>query len=181
MSKKFENRWNSECMYTCITRRHEQWYIHTTGWRRVNRTRPIYFCCPSSVFLQQNMFHDALNWSTWYSRFTWNFSWRLTWAWLTFLTANEFNIVWRTNRSRSTGRLLLLSVLPVLSILLIKSFKVLCFHRLEWNSFDLGVPHPFSTRNTRNNTLSSLVNGHVFIFIYIYNVGRKKEPTYFCL
>jgi len=54
------------------------WWSETgtyTGWRRINWT--IYLCCPSSVFLQQNMFHDALNWSTWYSRFTWNFSWRL--------------------------------------------------------------------------------------------------------
>jgi len=35
------------CTWSCL---HMTW--ETTGWRRINRT--IYFCCPSSVFLQQN-------------------------------------------------------------------------------------------------------------------------------
>jgi len=61
---------------------------------------------------------------------------------------------------------LLLSVLPVSSILLIKSFKVLRFHCLERNSFIiLGASHPLSTHNAWINTLSALDNGHVFIFI----------------
>jgi len=56
---------------------------------------------------------------------------------------------------------------------LIKSFEVLRFHCLGWNSFIiLTAPHPFSTRNARNNALSSLVNGRVFIFIYNYYVGN---------
>ena len=57
------------------------------------------------------------------------------------------------------------SALPVSSVLLIRLFKVLRFHRLEGNSFIiLSAPHHFSTRNARINALSSLVNGRVFIF-----------------
>jgi len=122
----------------------------------------------TKCFQLQIIFHDALNWSTWYSCFTWNFLRRLTSAWLTFLTANKFindgNVVWRT-KDRCRPVSLFLSALPVSSILLIRSFKVLRFHCLEGNYFIIvSAPHPFSTRNARINALSSLVNGCVFIF-----------------
>jgi len=69
----------------------------------------------------------------------------------------------RTDRCRPVS--LFLSALPVSSILLIRSFKVLRFHCLEGNYFIIvSAPHPFSTRNARINALSSLVNGCVFIF-----------------
>ena len=151
------------------TRRHCR--LHSTSvrmsscYRRINQT--IYFCCPTSVFLQQNMFHNALNWSSWYSCFTWNFLWRLTWAWLTFLSANEFindgSVVWRTNRPRSTVTPVSVSTASFVN-LLIKSFRVMCFHCLEGNTFIiLSVPPSFSTHNAGINTLLSLVNGRLHL------------------
>jgi len=79
----------------------------------------------------------------------------------------------QTDRGRPV--LLLLSALPVSLILLMKSFKVLRFHCLEGNSFIiLSTPNPFSTRNARINTLSSLVNGHIFIFTSITSVMMSR-------
>ena len=137
---------------------------------RVAQNKPtIYFCCPSSVFLKQNMFHNALNWSTWYSCFTCNFWWRLTWAWLTFLSVNQFINDDNVRQCCLTNEQIEVDRYPSFCQrfvnILIKLFKVLRFHCLAGNSFIiLSLPHPFSTRNARINTLSSLVNGRVFIF-----------------
>ena len=70
--------------------------------------------------------------------------------------------VW-TDRGRPVP--LFRSALPVSSIRLIKSFKVLRFYCLAGNSFIiLSIPHPSLTHNTRINALLSLVNGGMFIF-----------------
>jgi len=77
-----------------------------------------------------------------------------------------------TNMLRGRSVAIFLSALPVLSILLIKSFKVLHFHCLEGNSFIiLSTPRPFLTHKSQHTHYCCIINIVNVFHIYIYYVS----------